>query len=145
MQNRREFLKAAVISGAGIALLPLAVEAATDPWTTTYPQILSRIKPPVFPNRDFAITKYGAEAGVANDSTLAIANAIDACSKAGGGRVVVPAGEFLTGAINLKSNVNLHISNGATLKFSTDEKAYLPIVFTRWEGMELMSYSPFIY
>ena len=137
-------MKAAMIGGAGLAVLPWAVEANTDPWTTIYPQILSRIKPPVFPRKDFVITKFGAKAGVANDSTSAIANAIDACSKAGGGRVVVPAGEFLTGAVNLRSNVNLYISKDATLKFSTDPNKY-PLVRTRFEGMECMNYSPFIY
>src|SRR5262249_53022846 len=50
----------------------------------------------------------------------------------------------LTGAVHLKSNVNLHIENGGVLKFSTDTKKY-PLVYTRWEGMELMNYSPFIY
>src|SRR5207253_10127781 len=64
---------------------------------------------------------------------------------AGGGRVVVPAGVFLTGAIHLKSNVNLYISEGATLKFSTDPEKYLPVVFTRFEGTECMNYSPLIY
>jgi polygalacturonase len=59
--------------------------------------------------------------------------------------VLVPAGEFLTGAIQLKSNVNLHVSKGATLKFSMDPKAYMPLVHTRWEGMELMHISPLIY
>jgi polygalacturonase len=57
----------------------------------------------------------------------------------------VPAGTFLTGAIHLKSNVNLHVTNGATLKFSQEPSKYLPLVFTRWEGMELMNYSSFIY
>jgi len=57
---------------------------------------------------------------------------------------VVPAGEFLTGAILLKSNVNLHLAEGATLKFSTDPAKY-PLVFTRWEGIECMNYSPLIY
>ena len=59
--------------------------------------------------------------------------------------MIVPAGVFLTGAIRLKSNVNLHVSKGATLKFSMDPKAYLPVVHTRWEGMELMHISPLIY
>ena len=127
MQSRREFLKAAIIGGAGFAVLPWVVEAGTDPWSTLYPQILSRIKPPVFPQKDFEITKFGAKSGGANDSTLAIAKAIEACSTAGGGRVVVPAGEFLTGAVNLRSNVNLYISKEATLKFSTDPKKY-PLV-----------------
>src|SRR5204862_6561618 len=71
--------------------------------------------------------------------------AIAACNRAGGGRVVVPTGSFLTGAIHLKSNVNLHVTKGATIKFSRDPKKYLPLVFTRWEGMELLNYSPFIY
>jgi polygalacturonase len=47
--------------------------------------------------------------------------------------------------VHLKSNVNLHVSEGATLKFSTDPRAYLPLVFTRFEGTELMNYSPLIY
>jgi unsaturated rhamnogalacturonyl hydrolase len=107
------------------------------------PAILARIKPPRFPARDFPITDYGARSG--SDSTEAIRRAIEVCSKAGGGRVVVPAGTFLTGAIHLKSNVNLHVSAGATLKFSTDPAKYLPLVYTRFEGTELMNYSPLIY
>ena len=75
----------------------------------------------------------------------AIRAAIDACSAAGGGRVVVPAGRFLTGPIHLKSNVNLHVARGATLAFSQDPTHYLPAVLTRFEGTELMNYSPFIY
>ena len=149
MSNRREFLRDLFVGTAGLAVLPqLALAQATgavDPWKTVYPRILSHISPPKFPKRDFVITKYGAKAGVENDSTAAIARAIDACSTAGGGRVVVPAGVFLTGAVHLRSNVNLYISNGATLKFSTNPEAYLPLVHTRWEGMELMHLSPFIY
>jgi polygalacturonase len=105
--------------------------------------ILARIKAPVFPARDFPITDFGAVAGV--DSSAAIRKAIDACNAAGGGRVVVPAGEWVTGAVHLKSNVNLYLSKGSTLRFSTDTAAYLPVVQTRWEGIECMNYSPFIY
>ena len=65
--------------------------------------------------------------------------------QAGGGKVVVPAGMYLTGAIHLKSNVNLEVSEGATIKFSQNPKDYLPVVFSRWEGIELLNYSPFIY
>jgi unsaturated rhamnogalacturonyl hydrolase len=107
------------------------------------PEILARIRPPVFPAREFPITDYGAAAG--RDCTEAIQKAIEACAAAGGGRVVVPAGEFLTGPIHLKSNVNLHLDGGATLKFKTDPKAYLPAVLTRFEGMECYNYSPLIY
>jgi unsaturated rhamnogalacturonyl hydrolase len=109
------------------------------------PGILARIQPPGFPARGFVITNYGAVAGGQTDCTLAIGRAIDACVKAGGGRVGVPAGEFLTGAIHLRSGVNLHLAAGATLKFSTDPKAYLPAVFTRFEGVECYNYSPLIY
>ena len=107
-----------------------------------YEKVLARIQAPTFPDRDFPITDFGAKAGA--DSSAAIRAAIDACHQAGGGRVVVPRGEWFTGAIHLKSNVNLHVSDGATLKFSTNPADY-PIVFTRWEGVELMNYSPLIY
>ena len=109
------------------------------------PVILSRIIPPTFPATTFNIEDYGA---IGNGSTLcrtAINNAITACNAAGGGKVIVPPGTFLTGAIQLKSNVNLYISAGATLKFSTDPNNYLPIVLTRFEGVECYNYSPFIY
>jgi polygalacturonase len=109
------------------------------------PGILARIKPPVFPDRDFAITSYGAVGDGVRDCTDAFRQAIDACVAAGGGRVVVPAGRFLTGAIHLRSNVNLHVMGEATILFSTDPTMYLPQVLTRFEGVELMGYSPLIY
>jgi len=144
-QNRRDFVITFTIGAAGLALAPRLGLGQGDPWKTEYPQILARIKPPTFPKKDFNILKYGAKPGGTFDCREAINGAIDACAKAGGGRVVVPAGEFLTGAIRLRSNVNLYVSKGATLKFSTDPKAYLPLVHTRWEGMELMHLSPLIY
>lgn len=109
------------------------------------PQILKRIVPPKFPDRNFVITDYGAVAGGKSMCTDAFAKAIEACSKAGGGHVVVPKGVFLTGAIHLKSNVDLHVSEGAVVKFSTDPKDYLPVVRVRWQGIDAMNYSPLIY
>jgi polygalacturonase len=109
------------------------------------PAILARIKAPTFPNRDFDITKFGAVAGGQTDNTDAIRKAIAACNQAGGGRVVVSGGVFLTGAIHLKSNVNLHIAEGGTLKFIPDPAKYLPVVLTRFEGTECMNFSPPIY
>ena len=108
-----------------------------------YDYVLSRIKAPTFPARDFPITDFGAQPG-GFDNTAAIAQAIAACNAAGGGRVVVPAGEWHTTAIHLKSNVNLHVSKGATLRWIFAPEKY-PIVYTRWEGVELMNVSPFIY
>jgi polygalacturonase len=134
--QRRQFLASVALAGGwpalGRSIEPDPVEA-----------IRARIKPPVFPARNFEITKYGARPGV--DSAQAIAKAISACHEVGGGRVVVPAGVFLTGAIHLRSGVNLHLAADATLRFSSDPKAYLPAVFTRWEGNECMNYSPLIY
>lgn len=145
MYDRRSFIKILAIGAAGFAVLPKITFGQTaGPWETTYKDILSRIKPPVFPARDFVITKFGAKAGAQNDSSDAIAKAIDACSKSGGGRVIVPKGEFLTGAVRLKSNVNLYLAKDAVLKFSGDAAKY-PIVATRFEGMECMNVSPFIY
>jgi polygalacturonase len=144
MQNRRDFIRDLVVGSAGLVLLPrIAFAQEIDPWKQV-PEILARIKPPKFPNRDFSIAKLGAIADGKTDCTEAIRKTIDACNRAGGGRVVVPSGEFLTGSVHLKSNVNLHVENGGVLKFSTDTKKY-PLVYTRWEGMELMNYSPFIY
>jgi polygalacturonase len=160
MSNRRDFVKR-VLAGGAAALLSRQLtsgrtfdpafsttlfpgDAATDSWAQV-PSILKRIKPPVFSQRDFSITHFGAAGNGKTDCTDAFRQAIAACNQAGGGRVVVPAGEFSTGAIQLKSNVNLHVAKGGTIKFSRDPQAYLPLVFTRWEGMELMNYSPFIY
>jgi polygalacturonase len=109
------------------------------------PDLLARITPPVFPGREFAVTDYGAVGDDRTDCTAAFRDAIAACSRAGGGRVVVPAGIFLTGAIHLQSNVNLHLAKNATLRFSTEPRDFLPVVFTRYEGTEVMNYSPFIY
>jgi len=109
------------------------------------PVILGRIQAPTFPNRDFNIVSFGAPTNGTTIATTFIQKAIDSCSSVGGGRVIVPAGTFVTGALTLKSNVNLHVSAGATLKFSTATTNYLPVVLTRFEGIECYNYSPFIY
>jgi polygalacturonase len=109
-------------------------------------QILTCITEPSFPARDFVITDYGAVGDGTTDCAMAISKAVAACDEAGGGRIVIPAGEFLTGAIHLKSNINLHLAaTNSVLKFTTDPKAYLPAVFTRFEGTECYNLSPLIY
>lgn len=99
-----------------------------------------------FPNSSYSILDFGAQAG---DSCflnhLAINEAILHCSLKGGGRVVIPAGDYLTGPIRLKSNVNLHLEKDAILRFSTDTSLYLPQVLTRWEGVDCYNYHPLIY
>jgi polygalacturonase len=151
MATRRSFLKGLVVGGGGLLLAPRwsplessFAQSPADAWAQM-PLILRRIKPPIFPKRDFLITRFGAVGDGQKDCTEAFQQAIAKCAGSGGGRVVVPAGSFLTGPIHLKSNVNLHVAQGATIKFSQDPKKYLPVVFSRWEGVELMNYSPFIY
>jgi polygalacturonase len=107
--------------------------------------ILERISPPTFPDKDFSITSYGAVGDGLTDCTEAFESAIEDCAINGGGKVIVPQGTFLTGAIHLKSNVNLHITENAIVKFSNDKTKYLPLVFSRWEGVECMNYSALIY
>jgi len=145
MTTRRDFIKELLISGAVFSVSPRLLMAQQDPWQTVMPSILERIKPPRFPKRTLYLNRFGAKPDGGTDSTAAFRRAIDQCSKAGGGKVVVPAGTYLTGAIHLKNNVNLEVSEGATIKFSTNPKDYLPVVFSRWEGVELFNYSPFIY
>jgi len=103
-----------------------------------------QIKAPEFPHKDFLVTVYGAVGDGKTLNTEAFKKAIEDCNKKGGGRVVIPLGVFLTGAIYLKSNVELHLEDSAKISFSTDPTQY-PIVFTRWEGIELMNYSALIY
>jgi polygalacturonase len=71
---------------------------------------------PVFPAATFPITNYGASSSTTADNTSGIQQAIDACTAAGGGTVVIPSGTFLSGPITMKNNVNLQISSGATLR-----------------------------
>ena len=76
----------------------------------------------------------------------ALQHAIDSCSLLGGGMVNVAPGEYLLGGpLNLKSNVNLHLQEGACLKFSGRADDFLPVVLTRFEGTELYGHSPMVY
>jgi polygalacturonase len=134
----------ALAAVAGAAFAGSRAWAAGDPWLAVYPEILKRIQPPKFPNKDFDVTRYGAKTDGRTDCTAAFRKAIEDASRAGGGRVVVREGVCLTGAIHLRSNVNLVVQKGATIKFDPNPKLY-PMVLTRFEGMECMNYSPFIY
>ncbi|MBW8769089.1 MAG: glycoside hydrolase family 28 protein [Gemmatimonadetes bacterium] len=133
--------RASAIGGVDAAI-PGAVEE--HGWSRV-PTILARIKPPRFPNREFPITRYGAKGDGVTDCSDAFRRAITACTAAGGGRVVVRGGAFLTGPLHLASRVNLVVEEGATIRFLTDPRAYELFVLTRFEGTELMGLSPFIY
>ena len=110
-------------------------------------QIEKQIKKTSFPDRVYNIKDFGAKEG--NNGEIlcheAINLAILTCSQTGGGTVLVPPGEFLTGPITLKSNVNLHLEEGAYLKFSSEKYLYTPTVLTRWEGVDCYNLHPLIY
>jgi polygalacturonase len=110
------------------------------------PGILSQIVPPVFPARDFDVTDGGADATGRQDSRAAFKAAIESCHRAGGGRVVVPAGTYRhNGPLYLHSLVNLYLEKGAVVLFGTDPADYLPNVLVRWAGVRCYNYSPLIY
>ncbi|QQS35305.1 MAG: glycoside hydrolase family 28 protein [Ignavibacteriales bacterium] len=142
--HKNIFLLALLLVAASLSCSTNNTSTPGDEWVQVE-QILNRIKPPQFPERIFNITDFGAKADGETDCTVAFKSAIAECSKNGGGMVYVPEGIFLTGAIHLKSNVNLHLAENAVIKFSDDKAKYLPLVFSRWEGVECMNYSSLLY
>jgi polygalacturonase len=103
---------------------------------------LGQAKKPVvlaatFKKDTFNITKYGAKADGIFLNTKSINDAIEACSKKGGGVVLIPTGLWMTGPIVLKSNVNLHLQHNAVLQFTKDFDQY-PLVEGNWEGIPQM-------
>ena len=124
-------------------LLSVGSKAQLINLTIDEASILENIHRPEFPDRDFTITPKDMKGTVVND---AINQKIEECSKAGGGKVVLSAGEyFCEGPVILQSNVNLYLEKNAKLVFSQDAEDYLPVVLVRWEGTEAYNYSPFIY
>lgn len=123
--------------------VPLAIAKQPSDWNLAK-EIVEGIQLPAIPDREFSILQYGAVAD--SDARPAIHKAIQAASQAGGGRVVIPRGEWMShGPVVLRSKIELHLAEGAVLKFSPKPSDYLPVVKTRWEGTELYTYSPLIY
>jgi polygalacturonase len=126
------------------AARPTPAPAAGDlPWPEAN-AIVAAVHAPAFPEARFPLTDHGAVADGKTDNTDAFARAIAACHQAGGGHVVVPAGNYLTGAITLLDNVDLHLEMGATITFGADASKF-PTVLTRYQGIEVMTTSPGIY
>jgi polygalacturonase len=145
-------LGGALAVGGAIGTKPASASTATTAGAARIPadaaadRIVASVRRTRFLPRFFPVTHFGATGDGTTLDTTAFAAAIAACHREGGGHVVVPSGgTFLTGAIHLLSNVDLHVEKGATILFSQDPADYLPVVFTRWQGIELMNYSPFIY
>lgn len=104
---------------------------------------IKRLKRPAFPDRTATLPPSAAD----NDGkiTTEVNKLISEMSKRGGGSVVIPAGHWRSGRITLKSNVNLHLEEGAVIEFSGDIDDYQPAVFTRHEGVEIMGAGAYIY
>ncbi|MGK7397850.1 MAG: glycoside hydrolase family 28 protein [Candidatus Cyclobacteriaceae bacterium M3_2C_046] len=129
-----------------LSSLALFVPARAQGEQVSAEQIIKNIEKTYFIDQNFNILDFGAKPDEGFDNRPFIEKAVLACVSKGGGRVIIPPGTFYCkGPINLKSNVNLQVSKGATLLFSPDPEDYLPMVFTRWEGVEIFNYSPLIY
>lgn len=131
----------------GGLLLCLSAQAnsLTDDAFKNVATIEKEIKRTSFPDKVFNIIDFGAKPDQTEPCHEAINQAIIACNQKGGGVVLIPKGTFLSGPITLKSNVNLHLEEGAFLKFSTDQSLYFPAVITRWEGIDCYNAHPLIY
>ena len=125
-------------------LLPACAFAAG--WDNKeYKRIEQSIQLPKIAERQFLITSFGAKTtATAAQNQKAINRVISLVSKKGGGKVIIPKGTWNTGAIELKSHVNLVLEEGATLHFAFEPKLY-PLVRTSWEGLACWNYSPCIY
>ena len=149
MLGRRDVLRAVLLAPAipgcwRSISAPPALPAA--PLSTPWPHanaILERIARPRIPTTTFHATSFGARGDGRTDDTDALQSAIDACHARGGGRVLLPAATFRTGALRLKSRVELRL-DGATLRFSDDPERFPP-VRTRYEGLECVNRSPMIH
>ena len=131
-----------------LVLLLASLASSAQSWDETlYRQIEQSIQSPrIDTGRTVDIRRYGASPdATAERNQKAIQKAIDRCAKKGGGRVVVPAGmTFRTGAIELKSGIDLHVEEGAVLEFAFQPELY-PVVETSWEGLDCYNLSPCIY
>lgn len=142
--NKKNYLIPVLV----LALIPGCSRAQDElktAWNMTYTELLRQIREPLFKDKSYNIIDYGATAGDPRFLNHDIVNkVIDLCSSEGGGTVLIPEGTWHTGPLVLKSNVNLKLTAGAVLLFSTDTSLYPPVL-TRWEGMDCYNTSPMIY
>ncbi|MGE4434306.1 MAG: glycoside hydrolase family 28 protein [Bacteroidales bacterium] len=136
--NNAKHLAIPTTDQVGASHLPLEIAPITGA-----PFEIPQLNRPVFPNLTVDIRKRGANENEA--ITDFVNNAIDYVSAQGGGTVMIPAGKWKSARITLKSNVNLCIAEGAVVEFSGDVADWLPAVFTRHEGIELLGAGAFIY
>ncbi|QGZ43353.1 endopolygalacturonase [Pseudoduganella flava] len=166
---------------AALTALPAlpALAQSPDPWDRARRIAAVFDKPLPIPDRDFVITAYGAkpckvhqvkgqpkvrEPGLVttpvpgtHDSHPGLSAAVRAAHEAGGGRVLIPAGDwYLKGPITLLSNVRVHLAAGARVYFSANPRDYArdgefdcgangKLVLSRWQGNDCLNFSPLVY
>ena len=122
-----------------VAALAVSLGAQADnpykKYTEELPFSMPEVKAPVIPDYQVKLTDFGGVGDGITLNTEAFAKAIDALSKKGGGKLVVPQGVWHTGPIVLKSNIELHLKSGAVILFAADESLY-PIIETSFEGLD---------
>lgn len=138
MNNTRN-LKVAIVA----SILQLTgFQSFSQPQSLSWPiGVLPKVEKPVFKADTFNIVKYGAINDGLTLNTQSINAAIEACSASGGGVVLVPAGLWSTGPVELKSNVNLHLKSDAVLSFSRDKSQY-KLIEANWEGLAAVRNQP---
>jgi len=158
--ERRSFLKTAaqtLLAAPAVSALGRfapAQQPAQQPVQAAHPALAAHtaqagahvhaaVKAPAKPAVKLNVRDYGATGDGKTKDTLAIQQTIERCSVFGGGEVVVPAGDYLAGALSLRSNVVLRVEEGATLNGSPDMADY-PLAQVRWEGHWIKGYSSFI-
>lgn len=109
--------------------------------------IIKQIEKPIIPDREFLVTEFGAAPDSDEIQTEIFQNAIDTISMTGGGRLIIPSGKYCTGALQLKSGVELHLQNKNTVItfFNENPELHYPLVFSHWEATPCYNYSPLIY
>lgn len=137
---------------AGIVWLVLNKKTTETTLDLSFVQEVENINAPTFPDNTCDVSDYfmGKVTVDSKDEKFwthsAFKEAIEDCANKGGGTVKVPAGKWKVGGpIHLKSNINLYLEEGAVISFSTNPEDFLPVVKTRYTGLELYNYSPMIY
>jgi hypothetical protein len=146
--ERRSFLKVAtqtLLAVPAVSALSRFAEGQQAPAAKPAhpPAHAIAAKAPVRPTVKLNVRDYGAIGDGKTKDTLAIQQTIERCSVFGGGEVVVPAGDYLTGALVLRSGITLRVEDGATLNGSTEMMDY-PLAQVRWEGHWVKGYNGFI-
>ena len=137
-----------LVAASSVIAKPKKPLLPSSPWQQA-DSIVNAIRRTSFPDRVYNIADFGARA-FRPDAPVQLAHdainlAITVCNQEGGGTVVIPDSTYITGPITMLSNVNLHLSDNAVLKFSTTQSLYFPGVMTRWEGIDCYNARPLIY